>query len=30
MPLPAIGQIFGTFSEYTLHGLLFDNFLIIH
>ena len=30
MPLPAIGQIFGVFSEYTLHGLLFDNFLIIH
>ena len=25
MPLPAIGQIFGVFSEYTLHGLLFDN-----
>ena len=24
MPLPAIGQIFGVFSEYTLHGLLFD------
>ena len=30
MPLPAIGQIFGVFSEYTLHWLLFDNFLIIH
>ena len=23
MPLPAIGQIFGVFSEYTLHGLLY-------
>ena len=30
MPLPAIGQIFGVFSEYTLHRLLLDNFLIIH
>ena len=30
MPLPAIGQIFGVFSEYILQRLLLGNFLIIH
>ena len=30
IPLPTIGQIFGNFSEYIIHALLPDNFLIIH
>ena len=30
MPLPAIGQIFGVFSEYILHRLLLGKFLINH
>ena len=30
IPLPTIGQIFGNCSEYILHRLLPDNFLIVH